>query len=335
MNLKNRIWIHAHPDIDKPIGGVKQLYRISECLNKLGFNSVVVVEDSSFRPSWFDSNVSTLSLKDWTQLKKNKNVDVQIIPETYLGKLPDNFYQLPFIIFNQNFSYTLNSSPKPLYKYHKSTLDLYRHPNLLSIWCVSEHDHTKLKFLFPDTLSCRIVNSVDHHFLSSSHNKKKQLCYMPRKQLVHSSHAIAYMRFLGLLDDWELKPIHNLSQSDVSQIMSSSLVFLSFGYPEGFGLPIVEALCSGCYVIGYTGLGGSELFRPFQISDYPSKCSTYPIQFGDTLSFASAFSEFRIFFDSHPHLVGSQLAQTSKLYQQQYSPSSMLESVKFAIIASL
>ena len=44
------------------------------------------------------------------------------------------------------------------------------------------------------------------------------------------------------------------------------LIFLSFGHPEGFGLPITEAMASGYWVIGYHGGGGRELFR-FGASD--------------------------------------------------------------------
>ena len=34
-------------------------------------------------------------------------------------------------------------------------------------------------------------------------------------------------------------------------LFSFSILFLSFGYPEGFGLPVAEAMSCGCAVIGY------------------------------------------------------------------------------------
>ncbi len=33
-------------------------------------------------------------------------------------------------------------------------------------------------------------------------------------------------------------------------------IYLSFGYPEGFALPLLEAMGCGCAVIGFTGRGG-------------------------------------------------------------------------------
>ena len=52
-----------------------------------------------------------------------------------------------------------------------------------------------------------------------------------------------------------------MSHHDVLQTLSSSALFLSFGHPEGFGLPVAEALACGTAVIGYSGLGGRELFN--------------------------------------------------------------------------
>ena len=44
--------------------------------------------------------------------------------------------------------------------------------------------------------------------------------------------------------------------------MSESLIFLSLNYHEGFGMPPIEAMLSGCVVIGYAGQGGKEYFLP-------------------------------------------------------------------------
>ena len=52
------------------------------------------------------------------------------------------------------------------------------------------------------------------------------------------------------------------SEAAVADILRESQVFLSFGHPEGFGLPPAEALACGCLVIGYHGGGGREYFGP-------------------------------------------------------------------------
>ena len=62
-------------------------------------------------------------------------------------------------------------------------------------------------------------------------------------------------------ESWNIVSVKNLPLSRVAEIRNKSLVFLSFGNPEGFGLPVAVAMASACYVIGYSGLGGRELFR--------------------------------------------------------------------------
>ena len=39
---------------------------------------------------------------------------------------------------------------------------------------------------------------------------------------------------------------------------AGALLFLSCGHPEGFGLPLAEAIACGCLVVGYHGLAGRD-----------------------------------------------------------------------------
>ena len=70
--------------------------------------------------------------------------------------------------------------------------------------------------------------------------------------------------------------------------MQESLLFLSFGFPEGFGLPVAEAFACGCAVIGYDGLGGRELFK--YASQYPGL--SFPVQYRDWYAFIDSFRIF-------------------------------------------
>ena len=40
------------------------------------------------------------------------------------------------------------------------------------------------------------------------------------------------------------------------------LDILSCGHPEGFGLPLAEAIACGCLVVGYHGLAGRDFAIP-------------------------------------------------------------------------
>ena len=87
------------------------------------------------------------------------------------------------------------------------------------------------------------------------------VAYMPRKNVKDSEIVKSFISRDPSFKHWEFTPISSMSHSSVLSVLKSSMMFLSFGHPEGFGLPVAEALCCGCSICGYTGLGGRELFK--------------------------------------------------------------------------
>lgn len=55
--------------------------------------------------------------------------------------------------------------------------------------------------------------------------------------------------------------IHHKSPQQVAEMLRSSHIFLATGFPEGFSLPPLEAMASGCIVVGFAGLGGWDYMR--------------------------------------------------------------------------
>ena len=62
--MRPKIRILCLPDVDRAIGGVKQLYKHVEHLVELGWDAAVVTERRGFRPSWFQSEAVTFSLEE-------------------------------------------------------------------------------------------------------------------------------------------------------------------------------------------------------------------------------------------------------------------------------
>jgi glycosyltransferase involved in cell wall biosynthesis len=96
----------------------------------------------------------------------------------------------------------------------------------------------------------------------------------------------------------------------VARIYQESLLFLSFGYPEGFGLPAAEAMASGCVVIGFHGGGGREFFNPE---------FSYPIEQGDIIGFAKTVEEVIQSFERDPAPVLEKGRLAASFIQKQYS----------------
>ena len=260
---KKRFWFLVYPDISKPVGGIKQIHRVAEYLDSQGFKCCLVQDNADFHPQWFKSSVSTINRHQWQEIQKSllPDQDYIVIAETFLPIIP-SLPALPVIVFNQNSSYTFGLSNSSYFDIEK-TIKLYKHDAIAQVWCVSEYDRCFINKLidFPSKNVFLIKNPIDLSPLRVFPKKKKQIAYMPRKNEHHSSIVTSLLRNKSWFSDFEFIPIQNQNHKEVLNHLRQSLLFLSFGHPEGFGLPLAEALVNCCAVIGYSGLGGRELMN--------------------------------------------------------------------------
>ena len=325
-----RFWFALHPDIPRPIGGIKQAHRLAEALIECGLEATIIQQNADFHPGWFRSSVPTIGISDWTKLrhKLSPQRDLVVLPETYLPLFESYAPGLPKIIFNQNASYSFGApgSPPPLK--HADVLRLYHHPDLLHVLCVSQYDEKLLSqgFGLPNSRLTRLINPIESDLFLPQKAKKLQIAYMPRKNFDHAAAVLSLLKQQVWFSRWDLIPIHRRSQSDVAQILQESLIFLAFGHPEGFGLPIAEALACGTALVGYSGLGGRELFELAKASNVG-----FEVAFGDWFGFVDSCS-----FINHSYLSNSQdlissLLNVSKYVRTKYSQDALLQSVRLAL----
>jgi glycosyltransferase involved in cell wall biosynthesis len=325
-----RFWIVAYPDIKKPIGGIKQLHRVSEIISSIGFESHLIQDDASFSPSWFSSNATTISKSDFfSNVLLSADVDVIILPETYIPIVHTIVDQsIPRIIFNQNSSYTYGIRSSQFYK-PSAISSLYRLSSIKQVWCVSRYDQYFLSrsfSLLPANVRL-ITNDIDVSSLPSRVKKRHQIAYMPRKNSEDASIVIDLLKNSELASKWTVKPISNLAHYEVINLLQESLVFFSFGFPEGFGLPVAEAMACGCAVIGYDGLGGRELFKHAQQFSNIS----YPIEFGDWYAFIQALRSFTHNFELFENEILYSLGILSNVILSRYNFESMTRDIGEAI----
>lgn len=60
-------------------------------------------------------------------------------------------------------------------------------------------------------------------------------------------------------DNIDFRLVDGLSQKELIKEYQAADIFLATGYPEGFGLPPLEAMACGAVVVGFTG-GGASAF---------------------------------------------------------------------------
>ena len=260
--MSQRLFFLIGKDVNRPIGGVMQIYRFANRLAQLGLESIVIQGSEEFLPDWFDIYpvFKRLSLSQYKNTAFSKTSDYLVIPETFIP----HYFALPDvkkIIFNQNAGYTfgerLDISPDHVQS-------VYSDPLLSHVICVSLSDYSFLNTCLnvPSRLLFRLNNPIDTDLFKPKFPKLPLISYMPRKNPAHSRIVLSMIQSLDSFKSggWSIRAIDKCSLESVALSMQESFLFLSFGFPEGFGLPLAESLASGCRLIGYDGVGGQEIF---------------------------------------------------------------------------
>lgn len=281
------------PDIATPSGGIKQIYRQVDVLNKHGFQAYILHENYDFRCKWFINETPVVYnssiFNELEQLKWNYNLsskqklkssikkvikatrnsasksktieiqktDILVFPEIFGPKLGDVMPGIQKVIYNQGAYQT----------FFGYTLDLrdkntpYHHKDLLGVIVNSEDAKEYMRLAFPKLSIYRVKYGFDSQRFSVNTEKKQQICFMPRRLKSDIVQVINILKFKGVLNNWEIRVIENMNEQQVADCMKESLLFLSFNINEGFGMPPAEAMACGCIVIGYPGQGGNEIFN--------------------------------------------------------------------------
>ena len=331
MPHPHRYWFALHPDLSRPIGGAKQVHRLVEALGTLQREATIIQQEASFHPGWFSSQVATIGLEQFQargDLRPDR--DVIVLPETFLAALPRYAPGLPKLVFNQNGAYSFGLKPGDGFPKPEQVLELYRHADLKHVLCISKHDEQLLKQAFPmgpDRVS-RIVNGIETDLFRLAGTKQRRIAYMPRKNGRDAAIVAALLANQRWFREggWSLQAIDGLPQPQVAAALQQSLVFLAFGHPEGFGLPLAEAAACGCYLIGYSGLGGAELLELAQRHSAGEE-----VAFGNWLGFVQACQRLHTRLGNDQDGLARCLVAQSKAVRTGYSAQAMQQSVAIAL----
>lgn len=321
------------PEHKTPVGGVRVIYRHVDILNSHGIPAYVVHNTKRFRVDWFENQTPIVYWRNnWidrqtTRLKRRldseavielpisggttpqiDSADILVVPEMYGPDLAVAYGRgIKKVVLNQNCYLTFHG-----YSFQRDRfISPYHHKDVIATLINSYDGEDYLKYAFPHCPVHRFRLSIDPQRFFFHAEKKKQICFSRIKNQADAMQVVNILKFRGALKDFDLVPFINIPQAEVARIYQESLLFLSFGYPEGFGLPPAEAMACGCVAIGFHGGGGREFFK----SEF-----SYPIEQGDIIGFARTVEEVIKSFEQNPAAVLEKGRMAADFIREHYSP---------------
>ena len=315
------------PDIVEPSGGVKQIYRQVDVLNSLGYEALVVHQNQGFKPQWFEFdtpieyhymihaelNNQPAIRPQWyvklreAQLARNdlkiEDSNILVFPEAYGPLINQVFPSNSKVIYNQGCYNSFRKFPLQLTKSETP----YTHSDTLATLVNSDDAINYLKLAFSDIP----IFKIHHHINTNAFKpktKKKQIIYMSRKNVEDIKQIVQINALRNNLNGWVIKDLDQLPHDEITHAMNESSIFLSSNLDEGFSLPSIEAMASGCLVIGYPGKGGKEYFKPEFSMPIPEK---------DIQQFAIKLEEGIQKIENQPQFLDD-IAQKARTYIEGY-----------------
>ena len=304
---RRRLLFVCYPDTNHPIGGVKQIYRQVELLHKGGWDAYVLQEQPGFRATWFESSAPVMDLETYQKSNPSSDHDLLILPETWLSSAPHYWPGIPKVIFNQNafYSFGLHGDCNP------KTLELYQQPDIHAVVTVSEDSRNLLVEgcgLEPDRCAV-LINGIDQTLFHAPTVKYRRVVFLGRKHVDHARKVALMASQHPTLKNLSFQELPRMQHDQVARALQEALLFLSCGHPEGFGLPLAEAIACGCLVVGYHGLAGRDFALPHM----------QVVEFGDLLGLLKGVEQELSRFDDAPEAVIQERLAASVAILRTYS----------------
>jgi Glycosyl transferases group 1 len=233
---------------------VRAIYRAVDLLNDAGMEAAVLHARDGVRCTWF-ANTTRVVHPPITV----GGHDVLVVPEAFtpaaIARLAPG---VPKVVFNQNAYRTFLSATR---RDDGAAVTNADHPDVARVLVVSEDNRALLERALPDVDVVRMHHWIDASvFHAGATRREHRIVAMPRKRPADFQLLTDLLRARDALADWEIVTLEGRSEVEVAAELRRAALFVALGREEGFGLPVAEAMASGCPVVGFHGMGGRELF---------------------------------------------------------------------------
>lgn len=232
-------------------GGVHVGVQHVQLLREAGRDAWLWLPDNDNRTSWIERSVPVIG---GPQTPVGAD-DLLVLPEVPIVVGRDPAPGARKVIFNQNHFYTYATSPGA-----QAWAPYPGWDPAPAVWTVSIESRDLLTALHPELPVSLVPNLVDGELFAPRDSSRALVSWFPRKRPREASLLRTLLYRDARLAGVALRELVDVPRADVADTLGATTVFVSLGHSEGFGLPVAEALASGCLVVGYDGGGGNELF---------------------------------------------------------------------------
>ena len=302
-------------DSPAPGGGNKVIYRHVDVLNSAGLRALALHQRQGFRYSWFVSDTPVIHAAAVAIGPQ----DLLVVPEGHLDIVVRNRISPRHVVLNQGWSLTWSNDPGAAIGPLSNAEALQEHyrggHRPLAVIATSDYNAAFVRFAFPELDVREVRLGIDpDRFFPSAVSPPPRIVYIPKhaRAAEDAAMVIRMLQTRGTLAGWEISALTGHSEDEFAAELRNARIFLSVSSLEGLGLPPMEAMASGCYVVGYHAIGGRE----FMHSDFSS-----PVESDDVLALARALED-AIVLDSHaPGLLRERGMSAARFIRDQYSPA--------------
>lgn len=245
------------PGLPRMTGGLAVLSRLAAFLHAAGHQVVFV--HSGDLPSGFATNgVECIPLKD----ARPGASDIWLVPEGFSNALaPGLNAGCRCLVYVQNWAY-LHSALPPDVSWRQLPVEFLAVSQPVASF-VEWSTGQRAEILRPG-IDRELFKPVPERIAPIGIGPVR-IAWMPRKNRasVQQIRTLIEARLPQMPQQIRLEwvELHNLSQADLARALQSCHLFLSSGFPEGLGLPPLEAMACGCLPVGFSGLGGCDYMR--------------------------------------------------------------------------
>jgi len=237
---------HILPKNLIPSGGIKVHYQLCQLERELGYDSFIVYDDILKVPTWFAYNVRHITTVDMHRMADKKK-DVIVGWEDVEPLLRSGFYHKVSYIQGEVFVNRANL-------YHGITLWFSNDFNRLAVPHLADNDWY--------IVTPFIDKSVFNYSVDEDYTKRKYMFSIQERKAGHEAFnklraELDFPSTAFLQDICQMHFIQDCHEQDFANQLRDTKIFITHTYPEGFGLPALEAMASGCLVVGFTGGGGN------------------------------------------------------------------------------